>query len=92
MNSAHELLIVDDNPADVSLAREALKSCAYSSSRLARIGACSREAGITSIWPRDFALSCVMNRRNPSRGEAFRGPKSEVCGRSSYVIPTRHSK
>src|SRR6202167_4702965 len=29
MNSAHELLIVDDNPADVSLAREALKSCAY---------------------------------------------------------------
>jgi chemotaxis family two-component system response regulator Rcp1 len=29
MNTAHELLIVDDNPADVSLAREALKACAY---------------------------------------------------------------
>lgn len=29
MSSAHELLIVDDNPADVALAREALKTCAY---------------------------------------------------------------
>jgi CheY-like chemotaxis protein len=30
MKLAHELLIVDDNPADISLAREALTVCAYS--------------------------------------------------------------
>jgi CheY-like chemotaxis protein len=30
MKSPHELLIVDDNPADIALAREALKTCAYS--------------------------------------------------------------
>jgi two-component system, chemotaxis family, response regulator Rcp1 len=29
MKVPHELLIVDDNPADVSLAREALIACAY---------------------------------------------------------------
>ena len=29
MNGAHELLIVDDNPADIALAREALAACAY---------------------------------------------------------------
>jgi two-component system, chemotaxis family, response regulator Rcp1 len=29
MKAAHELLIVDDNPADIALAREALKACAY---------------------------------------------------------------
>jgi CheY-like chemotaxis protein len=29
MKSAHELLIVDDNPADISLAREALLACAF---------------------------------------------------------------
>ena len=29
MNQPHELLIVDDNPADVALAREALTACAY---------------------------------------------------------------
>jgi two-component system, chemotaxis family, response regulator Rcp1 len=29
MKAAHELLIVDDNPADIALAREALKVCAY---------------------------------------------------------------
>jgi two-component system, chemotaxis family, response regulator Rcp1 len=29
MNVEHELLIVDDNPADIALAREALKACAY---------------------------------------------------------------
>jgi CheY-like chemotaxis protein len=29
MTSVHELLIVDDNPADISLAREALLVCAY---------------------------------------------------------------
>lgn len=29
MKSEHELLIVDDNPADISLAREALKACSY---------------------------------------------------------------
>jgi CheY-like chemotaxis protein len=29
MTSAHELLIVDDNPADIVLAREALAVCAY---------------------------------------------------------------
>jgi two-component system, chemotaxis family, response regulator Rcp1 len=29
MNATHELLIVDDNPADISLAQEALKACAY---------------------------------------------------------------
>jgi two-component system, chemotaxis family, response regulator Rcp1 len=29
MNALHELLIVDDNPADISLAREALIACAY---------------------------------------------------------------
>ncbi len=29
MTVAHELLIVDDNPADVALAREALAACAY---------------------------------------------------------------
>jgi chemotaxis family two-component system response regulator Rcp1 len=30
MKAEHELLIVDDNPADISLACEALKACAYS--------------------------------------------------------------
>jgi CheY-like chemotaxis protein len=30
MKSAHELLIVDDNPADIALACEALSVCAYS--------------------------------------------------------------
>jgi two-component system, chemotaxis family, response regulator Rcp1 len=30
MRALHELLIVDDNPADISLAREALSACAYS--------------------------------------------------------------
>jgi len=30
MKSPRELLIVDDNPADISLAREALAACAYS--------------------------------------------------------------
>lgn len=29
MKPAHELLIVDDNPADIALAREALRACAY---------------------------------------------------------------
>ncbi len=29
MSSTHQLLIVDDNPADVALAREALTACAY---------------------------------------------------------------
>jgi CheY-like chemotaxis protein len=29
MKSTYELLIVDDNPADISLAREALLACAY---------------------------------------------------------------
>jgi CheY-like chemotaxis protein len=29
MSRAHELLIVDDNPADVALEREALTACAY---------------------------------------------------------------
>lgn len=29
MKSAHELLIVDDNPADIALAREALTACSY---------------------------------------------------------------
>jgi two-component system, chemotaxis family, response regulator Rcp1 len=29
MKGPHELLIVDDNPADISLAREALIACAY---------------------------------------------------------------
>lgn len=29
MKAAHELLIVDDNPADIALAREALAACAY---------------------------------------------------------------
>jgi two-component system, chemotaxis family, response regulator Rcp1 len=29
MKPIHELLIVDDNPADISLAREALHACAY---------------------------------------------------------------
>ena len=29
MKSTHELLIVDDNPADIALAREALTVCAY---------------------------------------------------------------
>jgi len=29
MKSMHDLLIVDDNPADISLAREALIACAY---------------------------------------------------------------
>ena len=29
MKAEHELLIVDDNPADIALAREALKACAY---------------------------------------------------------------
>lgn len=29
MNPPHELLIVDDNPADIALAREALSACAY---------------------------------------------------------------
>ncbi len=29
MKPAHELLIVDDNPADIALAREALTACAY---------------------------------------------------------------
>lgn len=29
MNGVHELLIVDDNPADIALAREALGACAY---------------------------------------------------------------
>lgn len=30
MKPPHELLIVDDNPADIALAREALTACAYS--------------------------------------------------------------
>jgi CheY-like chemotaxis protein len=30
MKPPHELLIVDDNPADIALAREALSACAYS--------------------------------------------------------------
>jgi len=30
MKEGHELLIVDDNPADIGLAREALATCAYS--------------------------------------------------------------
>jgi two-component system, chemotaxis family, response regulator Rcp1 len=30
MKPLHELLIVDDNPADISLAREALIACSYS--------------------------------------------------------------
>jgi chemotaxis family two-component system response regulator Rcp1 len=29
MKAGHELLIVDDNPADIALACEALKACAY---------------------------------------------------------------
>ena len=29
MKAEHELLIVDDNPADIALAREALTACAY---------------------------------------------------------------
>jgi len=29
MRPMHELLIVDDNPADIALAREALSACAY---------------------------------------------------------------
>jgi CheY-like chemotaxis protein len=29
VNGVHELLIVDDNPADISLAREGLTACAY---------------------------------------------------------------
>jgi two-component system, chemotaxis family, response regulator Rcp1 len=37
MKGSHELLIVDDNPADIALAREALNACAYSG-RISSVG------------------------------------------------------
>jgi len=53
MKSPHELLIVDDNPADIALAREALAACAY----------CGQ---ISSVGDGAEALA-FLNRRGPKR-------------------------
>jgi two-component system, chemotaxis family, response regulator Rcp1 len=51
MTSSHELLIVDDNPADVLLAREALEVCAY-------------RGQITSVGDGAEALAYLSRRGN----------------------------